>query len=84
MLLQNYFQSIGSGVYLHIRQQLLAPTAVSLNADIAIGNADVGYLSLHHSLYRDDYSTRIVIVKRKILIAGNILDCRFGVHAVLF
>ena len=51
MLLLKQFQSISSGVYLHIRQQLLTPTAVSLNADITTGNAKLGYLSLRHSLY---------------------------------
>jgi len=34
------FQSIGSGVYLYIRQQLLAPTAVSLGAGISAGHAE--------------------------------------------
>jgi len=34
------FQRISSGVYFHIRQQLLAPTAASLYAGISTGHAE--------------------------------------------
>jgi len=36
-------------VYLHIFQQLLAPTAVSLNAGARAGHADLRYFFLRHS-----------------------------------
>ena len=50
LLLKQIFQSISSGVYLHIRQHLLAPTAVSLDAGIHAGHAELGHLSLRHCL----------------------------------
>jgi len=37
-------------VYLHIRQQLLAPTAASLVVGASANNADLGYLSLRHGV----------------------------------
>ena len=76
MLLLKQFQSISSGVYLHIRQPLLAPTAVSLNGDITIVKAKQGYLSLRHSLYEKHCSTKIIIVKH-FLKSGKISsECR--------